>query len=530
VVGVCAKEFRNGVYVSTTKRDFQLNVVPCPTLVVAAIQNPIINCENYNVGFQNFSVNAGSYLWDFGLPGNGDQSTAFSPNFTYPDTGTYNVTLIAYSNINTACADTTTGTVTILPLFNTYASYTRDVCTNTYSFKDSSNIVSGTIATRDWSFGDGALSNAINPTHTYANAGTYIATLITTSTRGCKDTVRLTINVPALVHASNPQINLPTCHNDSDARISIQVSGGNAPYYLQWNDPKNQQTALIDSLTAGTYTVIITDASGCKDSSSYTINNPSILIADTITSNAYCKGACIGKASAINVSGGIPGYTYLWNDNNQQTTATASGLCPGNYSVTITDQNGCSKTITNIAINYSDSVPYFDAYSDDTTLYQGQTTQLHCIPDSSIYQYNWTPSQNLSSSTISNPIASPTSPIFYVATITDQNGCSVIDTVNLEVDVVICGEPEVFIPNAFSPNNDGQNEVLYVRGNAIKTMLLRVYDRWGELVFESTNKNTGWNGTYKNAPADPGVFVYYLDVDCYDNQHFFKKGNVTLIR
>ncbi len=530
VVGVCAKEFRNGVYVSTTKRDFQLNVVPCPTLVVAAIQNPIVNCENYNVGFQNFSLNAGSYLWDFGLPGNADQSTLFSPNFIYPDTGTYQVTLIAYSSINTACADTTNGTVTILPLFKTYATYTRDVCSNTYSFTDSSNTISGTIVTREWSFGDGGISVVANPSHSYSSAGNYNITLVTTSSRGCKDTIHLQINVPALVQASNPQINLPTCHNDSNGSVAIIVNGGNAPYYLQWNDPNNQQTALIDSLPAGTYTVIITDAAGCKDTSSYIIPNPTPLVFDTITSYAYCKGQCIGTAAAINVNGGIPGYSYLWSDNNQQTSASATGLCPGSYSITITDANGCSKTLTNLIVNYSDSLPYFDAYSDDTTLYQGQSTQMHCIPDSNIYNYTWNPSQYLSNSSIPNPIATPPTSFSYIATMTDKNGCIVKDTVYLEVENVICGEPEVFIPNAFSPNNDGQNEMLYVRGNAIKTMLLRVYDRWGELIFESNSKTNGWNGTYNNKAVDPGVFVYYLEVVCYDNQQYFKKGNITVIR
>ena len=322
----------------------------------------------------------------------------------------------------------------------------------------------------------------------------------------------------------------PTCHNDSDASIAVQVSGGNAPYYLQWNDPQQQQTALIDSLHAGTYTLIVTDASGCKDTSSYTINNPPLLTFDTLTTPAYCKGACIGSASAIQVTGGIPGYTYLWNDANQQTTATAAQLCPGPYSVTVTDQNGCSKTINNIVVSYSDSVPSIQVSADDTTLYQGQTTQLHCIPDSIIYNYAWSPSQYLNNATIANPQTSPTGPITYYVTLTDMNGCSVKDSIYLEVDVVICGEPEIFIPNAFSPNNDGQNEVLYVRGNAIKTMLIRVYDRWGELVFESNSKNVGWNGTYKNNPVDPGVFVYYLEVVCYDNQSYFKKGNVTIIR
>ena len=149
----------------------------------------------------------------------------------------------------------------------------------------------------------------------------------------------------------------------------------------------------------------------------------------------------------------------------------------------------------------------------NTTLCQGQQiaggVNFGYVVSPTQYQYNWTPSQYLSSSTIANPIASPTSPIYYVATMTDINGCSVIDTVYLEVDVVICGEPEVFIPNAFSPNNDGINDIfLPISSCLYEVFQLQIFDRWGNMVFASTNVNIGWDGTYKGNKLPQGAYSY----------------------
>jgi len=95
---------------------------------------------------------------------------------------------------------------------------------------------------------------------------------------------------------------------------------------------------------------------------------------------------------------------------------------------------------------------------------------------------------------------------------------------------VICGPPDLYVPNAFTPNGDGDNDVLLVRGNNITNMTLRIYHRWGEKVFESTDQSTGWDGTYKGKECDPAVFVYYLDVDCLGGESYEQKGNITLIR
>ena len=93
-----------------------------------------------------------------------------------------------------------------------------------------------------------------------------------------------------------------------------------------------------------------------------------------------------------------------------------------------------------------------------------------------------------------------------------------------------CAEPDIYIPDAFTPNGDGNNDVLLVRGRFITTMQLKVFDRWGELVFETTDQDVGWDGTYKGKPVDPAVFVYWLKAVCADGQSFLKKGNITVIR
>ncbi|NBW72595.1 MAG: gliding motility-associated C-terminal domain-containing protein [Flavobacteriia bacterium] len=100
----------------------------------------------------------------------------------------------------------------------------------------------------------------------------------------------------------------------------------------------------------------------------------------------------------------------------------------------------------------------------------------------------------------------------------------------MKVYEIICEEPYVFIPNAFSPNGDDNNDVLLVRGIFIEKMIFRIFDRWGELVFESENPQIGWDGTFRGKKLDPDVYDFYLDVTCYNGLKSITKGNVTLMK
>lgn len=525
VVGICAREFRNGIYVGVTKRDFQLNVVPCPTLIVAALQYPLITCGSNAVQFVNQSYNAGSYLWDFGLPGNTDTSTAFSPSFTYPDTGSYVVTLVAYSGFNPNCTDTTTGTVQILPAYLTDYTYTRNPCTNEIIFIDSSNTDAGPTTSWQWDFDDGTSSNIHNPVHQF-QPGTYTVTLVTTSQRGCRQTISKIIVVPPLITASVQPTSV-SCNGLCDGTANASVLNGTLPLSYQWNDSLIQNTQLATGLCAGNYSVTVTDSNGCITNADVIVNEPSPLVVEASVIPAYCGGRCIGSALSV-ASGGNGSYQYQWNDSLAQQTAEATGLCTGNYSVTVTDLKGCSATHT-VSIIYSDSLPDVNASADTTDIYEGQSVSLHASPQLN-YILTWQPVSSLQNASSANPVATPPGTTTYEVFVTDPNQCTNSDTVTIRVLNVICTEPEIYIPNAFSPDGDHVNDVFRIRGNTFNTMHLVIYDRWGEKVFETNNYREGWDGIYKGKAAEPGVYMYYVELTCFDKSTFFHKGNVTLLR
>jgi gliding motility-associated-like protein len=119
--------------------------------------------------------------------------------------------------------------------------------------------------------------------------------------------------------------------------------------------------------------------------------------------------------------------------------------------------------------------------------------------------------------------------IIYVDII-NQFGCRNRDSIQLFVLESICAEPYVFVPTAFSPNNDGHNDVLYVRGTPITEIYFTIYNRWGEKIFETTQLDKGWDGYFKNALLPPDVYGFYLTLKCFGGKEYFKKGNITLLR
>jgi len=135
----------------------------------------------------------------------------------------------------------------------------------------------------------------------------------------------------------------------------------------------------------------------------------------------------------------------------------------------------------------------------------------------------------VSDPTINNPTAFITQTTVFHVVISDGI-CTRSDSVAVTVYELNCDEPDIFVPDAFTPNGDGNNDVLFVRGRFIARMDLKIFDRWGELVFETTDQSDGWDATFKGKPVDPAVYVYWLEVTCGDGQEFFKKGNVTVIR
>lgn len=315
----------------------------------------------------------------------------------------------------------------------------------------------------------------------------------------------------------------PACHDYCDGMATVQPTNGTSPYTYLWSTGSINDT--IYNLCADPYSVTIHDAQNCILTINFSLQNPTPLVANLNVVNMHCPTSCVGQIT-VNAAGSNPPYFYSWS--NGQSGNPLTDLCPGAYSVTVSDTKNCN--LHDSAVVIIDSIfNNINVWADKDTIYEGQSTGLHSthVPGCT---YTWSPGSSLDNAASPDPIASPLVTTTYILTISDGAGCNYQDTITIFVIDVICEEPYVFMPNAFTPNGDNLNDVLYVRTNFAESVFFEIYDRWGEKLFESNSSSVGWDGKYKGKMCNPGVYVYVLDVTCYNKQHFRKKGNVTLIR
>ncbi len=167
--------------------------------------------------------------------------------------------------------------------------------------------------------------------------------------------------------------------------------------------------------------------------------------------------------------------------------------------------------------------------ADPTEIYLGESSQLNAefLPG---YTITWSPSSSLSAPKIPNPVAMPTETTTYTARVSVGNGCTLERSVTIRVAAPQCDEPFLFFPTGFSPNGDGENDELKLEGRYVESVYWAIYNRWGQLVFETSDPEGAWDGTYKGEPQPAETYGYYLRLKCPGGQETFKKGNVTLLR
>jgi gliding motility-associated-like protein len=200
------------------------------------------------------------------------------------------------------------------------------------------------------------------------------------------------------------------------------------------------------------------------------------------------------------------------------------------YEFDIYNQFGCLVTASVFINVFTLEV---EATAEPNTITCGSSSQLN-VTSGPGWTYMWTPEGSLSDPTIPNPTATPGETTIYTVKVTDENGCMDTDTTMVEVIQTECTPEFVFLPNAFSPNGDGENDILYLRSSIlIEEMDLMIYNRWGEQVFRTQSQAQGWDGTFKGKALAPDVFSYYLRVQCLgcDGQaELVQKGNITLLK
>lgn len=333
-------------------------------------------------------------------------------------------------------------------------------------------------------------------------AGTYTCTV--TDSAGCIVTSNVTVSEPAPLNTSVTGTDT-ICNGQS---TTLTASGGTV---FSWSTTETTAAITVSPVSTTTYSVIIT-SSPCSDTIS-------VIVVVNSTPTAAITGdtsICTGEITALTASGGT---SYLWSDGSTTSTISVSPTSDSTYSVTVSNNCGSDVSGVNITVN---PPPVADAGAD-VSIGIGNSTTLN---GSGGVSYSWSPSTDLSCTNCQSPDASPTTTTTYTMTVTDGNGCTASDDVTVTVD----GTFVIFIPDAFSPDGNNNNEELFVRGSGIEKLEFRVYDRWGQLVFSADDQQTGWDGTFNNQKLNSAVFVYTLEGNYIGGTPFSQKGNITLYR
>jgi gliding motility-associated-like protein len=446
VVGVCVSEYRNGVLLDVNKRDFQFNVTVCPNLPVASIPSQTDFCFGYQMNFTQTSLNATSYLWNFGDPTTtADESDQFAPSWTYPDSGTYLVTLVI--NPGSLCADTNTLLLHIQHKLETRFTPPPPQCAgNEFDFT-AGGIYEGT-GTFSWNFGDNAspsTSTAENPTDIVLNTAGSIPVTFTISEDGCTESYTDYVQVFPKPIADFGLASPVSCTVNPVQFLDSSICP--TPLTYLW-DLGNGSTSTLRNPVAtypdvGTYNVslIVTSQYGCKD----TVTLPASLavLPPPIASFVSSPNCTDYQYNFSDIS--IGASTYLWNFGDPTTTLDVSSsgspvwVYPdsGTYTVTLIINPGSSCTDTSIVTLY---LPHFLDPKFTPPPAQCEGSRFNFNAGGSYYgtgTFSWNFGSSATPATSS--AEDPTDIIFNTAgtipvtfTVT-ENGCSLSYTDNITV-------------------------------------------------------------------------------------------------
>ncbi len=342
-----------------------------------------------------------------------------------------------------------------------------------------------------------------------------------TDSNGCVANINaITVIEPSLLAIGIASTDI-ACAGVSTGNVNVTMTGGSSPYQYYWNN--NSANEDLTNVSAGTYSMTVTDVNGCTGIAIASINT----LPQLNVSAAVDQLACTNSKGGINltVNSGTAPYTYLWSTG--ATTEDLSNIHPGTYTVVVRDANNCpfdtAFTVTNLG-TFSINA------TGGGTITLGQTADLHVTTTGSAQTvFNWTPTFGMDCSTCTDVTVQPGHSTLYTVIGIDTNGCEAIDTVS----VTVIEDHTVYTPNAFSPNGDGNNDVLQLYGNlaGIKKFNIMIFDRWGEKVFEANEPTFTWNGIYKGELLEPTVCVYVMRAVFLDghNEKVFK-GSITILR
>lgn len=481
--------------------------------IVGTVSGTPVTCpEDTTLIHINWTGGAGifSFSWN-----TGDSTTQF---WGYSGTN-YSVLITDSSGCETPV--TITGSVPAPIGVGGFINLTKPITCNNESNATLDIITTTGIPPFLYNFNGGSFGSQTNYTNVWSDWFTFIIQ----DSRGCRDTISYYVNNPPALVVNLTSKNV-SCKASKDGKVTANVQGGVQPYQYQWSN--NATVNPIENLGAGTYTVYVSDANGCVATNIIQLSKlANVDIKILSKADAVCSKP-LGSAW-VAATGGNGDYAYSWATNPPILGQYANGLDSGSYKVYAYDTQNCIDSMT---IKIGDTPPPVVAFTTNPTdIKLMEDTEIQFITDCKNTKYFHWDFDDSRSSTIQNPYHNYEEPGTYkvrLVGVEPQGVCS--DTAYKTFQIYTKGT--FYIPNAFSPNDDGNNDVFQIIGEGVADFGCVIFDRWGEEVFHFASVNDKWTGwDSKKGKASPeGVYTYKLFARTTEGRILNKAGTITLIR
>ena len=486
-------------------------------------------CDNGTVSFFDSTISNDvitGYHWSLG---DGLISSLQNPQHQYTSTGVFYPKLTV-TTLN-GCVDSIVSTIPVKvvasPQINMNS--TSNGCTPlAVTFNGLIAVPDTSILKWNWNFGNGNTSTLQNPAiQNYTIAGAYNTSVIATNSSGCSDTANKIIDA-YIIPTVNAGQDTTIC---SLAGITLQATGA-ATY--TWSPSTglsctNCASPVATPDSARKYVVKGTNVQGCSATDTVLVKVQYPFKIRYSNADTLCKGQTVKLfASGADRFQWSPAATL---NNSNIALPIGSPDTTTTYRVIGTDNQGCFKDTGYVPVKVY-PVPTVNA-GTDKTINVGQTLDLVPVISPDVTEVIWSPTGSVFRNNYPAISIKPNQNTEYTVEVKNKGGCLAKDMVTV---FVLCDGANVFIPNTFSPNGDGANDIFYPRGNGLlKIKSLRLFNRWGEMIFEKSSFNAndpafGWDGTYKGVKLGSDVFVYMIDIICDNYSILTYKGNVALIR
>ena len=499
-----------------------------------SLVNSLIQCEGDSVSL-NPGFNADYlYNWESTPAGVLPDGSIPNPTVSIDELTTFNLTIT--DPLNPECVSTTFVNVLFAPLpeLTVFPDTTIILCQGETQFFDVSSDAMSVV----WINMNGdTISTDEDIEFTADDIGVF--TVVASTIFGCTSSAQIEIAEPDLEDIQVTSVSGSEIYCEGETVTLIASTDSLNVNDLQWLDANGNTIGLSDTLVIfpsgnNSYFVEGSTDDGCAIEGAFTVTQSGVE-SEISGPTSICQGE-EGTLESTILQG--EDVTYLWEPTEAivgSNTGPNINILPNSantvYSLTTINGDGCESTsLYTVSLL---SVGSIEISADPDEIFFGQSTQLMISPDLPGYTYEWSPSEDFDDPFSANPIVTPSESgeQIYEVTVTSPDGCVDVFTYVLNVREVQCRIENFYVPNMFTPNGDGHNDTFEVYTNAVDEFRLQVFDRWGEMVFDSEISNTkAWNGTLDGIELAPDVYGYCVSVNCNEGEEFVKTGNLTLMK